>query len=130
MKAEALSQLQRFDEALAIVNNFRSKRLLSPISVTSSTSAYEDMILEERARELAFEGKRWFDLLRMGRRNDYQRKSRLIEIIIEKAPSTQKLLLATKLTNPWGWYLPIEADELERNYNLIQNPYYAGYETD
>ena len=87
------------------------------------------MILEERARELAFEGKRWFDLIRMGRRNDYQRKSKLIEIIIEKVPSTQKLLLATKLTNPWGWYFPIEADEMERNYKLEQNPYYAGYET-
>jgi len=61
---------------------------------------------------------------------DFQRKSKLIEIIIEKVPSTQKLLLATKLTNPWGWYLPIEDDELERNFNLIQNPYYKGYETD
>ena len=130
MKAEALSQLERFDEALAIVNGLRSKRQMTPLSATYSSTAFEDMILEERARELAFEGKRWFDLLRMGRRNDYQRKSRLIEIIIEKVPSTQKLLLATKLANPWGWYLPIEANELERNNKLIQNPYYAGYETD
>ena len=129
MKAEALSQVGRYDEALAIVNDIRTKRLMNPLSVSYTPSAFEDLILEERARELAFEGKRWFDLLRMGRRNNYQRKSKLIEIIVEKVPSTQKLLLATKLTNPWGWYLPIEADELERNYLLIQNPYYAGYET-
>lgn len=129
MKAEALSQIGRYDEALVLVNDLRAKRLMSPVNVSFSASAFEDVILEERARELAYEGKRWFDLLRMGRRNNYQRKSKLIEIIVEKVPSTQKLLLATKLTNPWGWYMPIEADELERNYLLNQNPYYAGYET-
>lgn len=129
MKAEALSQIGRYDEALGIVNDLRAKRLMNPLSSSYSPSAFEDLILEERARELAFEGKRWFDLLRMGRRNDYQRKNKLIEIIIEKVPSTQKLLLATKLNNPWGWYFPIEDDEMERNYNLTQNPYYAGYET-
>ncbi|MCP4312466.1 MAG: RagB/SusD family nutrient uptake outer membrane protein [Bacteroidetes bacterium] len=129
MKAEALSQIARYDEALAIVNDLRTKRLMNPLATSYSASAFEDMILEERARELAFEGKRWFDLLRMGRRNDFQRKSKLIEIVVEKVPSTQKLLMATKLTNPWGWYLPIEDEELERNFNLTQNPYYAGYET-
>lgn len=129
MKAEALSQLGRYEEALAIVNDLRAKRLMNPLTVSFTPASFEDLILEERARELAFEGKRWFDLLRMGRRNDYARKSTLIEIIVEKVPSTQKLLLAIKLTNPWGWYLPIEADELERNFNLIQNPYYAGYDT-
>jgi hypothetical protein len=130
MKAEALSQIGRYEEALKIVNDLRIKRLMNPLTASFSPATFEDLILEERARELAFEGKRWFDLLRMGRRNDYQRKSNLIEIIVEKVPSTQKLLLAIKLTNPWGWYLPIEAEELERNFNLIQNPYYAGYDTD
>ena len=130
MKAEALSQTGRYEEALAIVNYVRNKRLMNPLSTSFTPSALEDLILEERARELAFEGKRWYDLLRMGRRNDYQRKNKLIEIIVDKVPSTQKLLLATKLTNPWGWYLPIEAAELDRNFNLTQNPYYAGYSTD
>lgn len=129
MKAEALSQLNRFDEALAIVNDIRNKRLMLPLQPEYSPEAFEDMILEERAHELAFEGKRWFDLLRMGRRNDFQRKSMLIEYIIQNVPSTQKLLLSIKLTNPSGWYLPIEADELNRNFNLVQNPYYAGYDT-
>ncbi len=129
MKAEALSQLNRFDEALAIVNDIRNKRLMLPLQPENSPEAFEDMILEERAHELAFEGKRWFDLLRMGRRNDFQRKSTLIEYIIQNVPSTQKLLLSIKLTNPSGWYLPIEADELNRNFNLVQNPYYAGYDT-
>ena len=129
MKAEALSQIERYDEALVIMNYLREKRGMSLLEVSASPEAFEDAIMEERARELAFEGKRWFDLLRLGRRNDYQRKNKLIEIIIEKVPSSQKLVLAAKLTNPWGWYLPIQDGEIERNYKLKQNPYYAGYGT-
>ena len=127
MKAEALSQSGSYQEALDIVNELRDKRGMGTISTPFSAEALEDMILQERALELAFEGKRWFDLLRMGRRNNYQRKDKLIEIIIENVHSNQKLVLAAKLTDPWGWFLPIEDDEIERNHMLKQNPYYAGY---
>ncbi len=65
-----------------------------------------------------------FVIERMGRRNNYARKDKLIEIIVANVPSTQKRILATKLTNPQGWYLPIYEDEIERNKNLVQNPYY------
>lgn len=124
MKAEALSQLGRFTEAQVIVNEIRFRADVPPLVIPHSESAFEDAILEERALELAFEGKRWFDLLRMGRRNDFSRKSKLIEIIVANVPSTQKRILATKLTNPLGWFLPIYEDEIERNKNLVQNPYY------
>jgi len=124
MKAEALSQLARFPEALQILNQVRTRADVPLVSPSNSVTAYEDYILDERALELAFEGKRWFDLLRMGRRNDYNRKNKLIEIMVRNVPSTQKRILATKLTNPMGWYLPILDKELERNKNLVQNPYY------
>jgi hypothetical protein len=124
MKAEALSQMGRFPEAQIIINDIRFRADVPPISIPNSESAFEDAILEERALELAFEGKRWFDLLRMGRRNDYARKSKLIEIIVHKVPSTQKRILATKLNNPLGWFLPIYESEIDRNKNLVQNPYY------
>jgi hypothetical protein len=124
MKAEALSQLGRYTEALDIINTIRVRANITPLAIADSPSAYEDAIIEERAYELAFEGKRWFDLLRMGRRNNYARKEKLIEVIIQNVPSTQKRILAAKLTNPLGWYLPIYKTELERNKNLVQNPYY------
>jgi hypothetical protein len=130
MKAEALSQLERYGPAQQILNAIRSRVFADPVTVAQSRQAFEDAILEERAIELAFEGKRWFDLLRMGRRNNYNRKNDLIQIIIENVPSTQRLVLASKLTDPNGWYLPIQEDEFERNSALEQNPYYALYMKD
>lgn len=127
MKAEALSQLGQFDEAINYLNRVRTRASMPEKSSPDNPQAFEDIILEERAKELAFEGKRWFDLLRMGRRNNYERKNKLISIIVQNVPSNQRLVLASKLANPLGWYLPIEDQELERNKNLEQNPYYEGY---
>ena len=124
MKAEALSQKGDYFAAYDIINEIRDRAGVGAINIANTPTAYEDAILNERALELSYEGKRWFDLLRMGRRNNYARKDKLIEIIVANVPSTQKRILATKLTNPQGWYLPIYEDEIERNKNLVQNPYY------
>lgn len=124
MKAEALSQLSRFAEAAEIINLIRERAGAGAIEIGNSVAAYEDAIMDERALELAYEGKRWFDLLRMGRRNNFARKDKLVEILVSNVPSTQKRILAAKLTNPLGWYLPVYKGEIERNKNLVQNPYY------
>lgn len=125
MKAEALSQLNRFDEALIIINQIRDRAGVARLTLANSPSAFEDAILDERALELAYEGKRWFDILRLGRRNNFARKNKLIEIIVSNIPSTQKRIMAAKLTNPLGWYLPVYKTEIESNRFMTQNPYYA-----
>ncbi len=124
MKAEALSQMNQFAEAAEILDRIRLRADLNSLLIPNTPSAYEDAIMDERARELAYEGKRWFDLMRMGRRNNYARSSKLIEVIITNVPPTQKRILSAKLTNPLGWYLPIYENEIERNKKLVQNPYY------
>lgn len=124
MKAEALSQLERYNEARNIIEEIRERADAIPTPIANTIVSFEDAIMQERAAELAYEGKRWFDLLRMGRRNNFARKDKIIEIIVSNVPSTQKRILATKLTNPLGWYLPIFERELERNQYLVQNPFY------
>jgi len=127
MKAEALSQLGEYDQAIEYLNRIRARAIMELKSAPDNNQAFEDLILEERAKELAFEGKRWFDLLRMGRRNNFARKDKLISIIVQNVPSNKRLVLVSKLSNPLGWYLPVSDAELERNKELDQNPYYAGY---
>jgi starch-binding outer membrane protein, SusD/RagB family len=124
MKAEALSQLGRFEEALTEINRIRLRAEVPLLDLAPLAVVFEDAILNERALEFAFEGKRWFDLLRMGRRNNYSRKGQLIEILVANVPSTQRRILSLKLTDPNGWYLPVFNDELKRNKALVQNPYY------
>lgn len=124
MKAEALSQLERYDEAQMYINLIRERAFVDPVEIQKNKRDFENVILEERAKELAFEGKRWFDLLRMGRRDNYANKNELIEILVRNVPSTQKLVQQAKLSNSLGWYMPIHNDEIERNKNISQNPYY------
>ncbi|MCF8226840.1 MAG: RagB/SusD family nutrient uptake outer membrane protein [Bacteroidales bacterium] len=124
MKAEALAQKEMYNDAFLYMKNVMDMRDVSIPPLAETRAAYEDAIMDQRAKELAFEGKRWFDLMRMGRRNNFARKSKFIDIVIEDVPSAQKRILKTKLINPLGWYLPVYEYELERNKELEQNPYY------
>lgn len=60
------------------------------IPSTDSLRVIDSLILEERARELAFEGKRWFDLIRMA---EYHNDPGILTArIARKSPETALLL--------------------------------------
>ena len=152
MKAEALVQLYnlggkaegdtRNEEAFNICK-FVNDRALSDENKTSYTLKYstyrdkmEDLILAERARELCFEGKRWFDLMRYNYRHtatqaDLTKKltegyvvnsDEFFNLALRKytVPSAMKV----KMRDERYLYMPINQDEVEINTNLVQNPVY------
>ncbi|GGA65326.1 membrane protein [Flavobacterium palustre] len=128
MKAEALTELNRGAEAIEIIEEIRLKR--NALEVTSQEPGSENKIeiinylLEERAREFAYEGKRWFDLLRNAKRNNYERLDILLSAgIVGALPEQQQSVLA-KLRDPNSHYLPINTNELFANKALVQNPFY------
>lgn len=72
LRAEALNQLGRGEEALDIVNTMRQrvgylKDAKTEVGSTGNKYEVESVILEERQLELYGEGCRWFDLMRTGR---------------------------------------------------------------
>jgi len=128
MKAEALNQLGRGAEALAIVEQIR--RRANALTATakdpdsSDSDAIADYILEERARELAFEGKRWYDVLRNAKRNNYARQNILLEMVAKSAPVERQQTIVNKYRDQRSHYFPIYTFELQTNKNLVQNPFY------
>jgi tetratricopeptide (TPR) repeat protein len=69
----------------------------------------EDLIMNERALELAFEGKRWFDLVRVAeRRND---PSYLANKVAAKfTDPVEKEAVRAKLMNKSNWYIPFRKE--------------------
>lgn len=91
----------------------------------AAQEAMRKLVLLERQRELMFEGKRWFDLVRKARREG--NNGAMLDLATQKYtnPSTVK----SKWIKPDMLYLPIHEDELKVNTLLKQNPEYNTEET-
>jgi hypothetical protein len=100
MKAEALLRTNKAAEALVIVNQVRAQRGALPL-----VAATLDQLLDERGRELYWEGYRRQDLIRFGK---------FLQPWQEKPASDAKNLL-----------FPIPNSQLAVNPNLTQNPGYS-----
>ena len=152
MKAEALVQLYelggkadgdtRNEDAFNICK-FINDRALSDANKTSYALKYttyrdrmEELVMAERARELCFEGKRWFDLMRYNYRHTSQKadlKKTLSEGFVTNSDEFFELALRkyavptamrSKIRDERYLYMPINQDEIEFNPNLVQNPVY------
>ena len=119
------------DNAFAIVQtvNTRAKgyNIFPPTdtipgaSYRTNAKQMEELVLKERRRELLFEGKRWFDLVRMARRDgNTERLSQLVLLKYTENVSAVRI----KLADMNAIYWPILKDELKINTLLKQNPAY------
>lgn len=67
MYAEALNELDKRDDALVYLNKTRTRAGLDELSgeEVPSKEAFRQALADERGREFALEGHRWFDLIRL-----------------------------------------------------------------
>lgn len=126
MKAEALVQTggeDNLNEALTIVNKtyLRSNEMQDSLNISNYTTSTEmgNLVLRERQRELLFEGKRWFDLVRVARREN---STMVLNDYMDHKSSGESASLG--IAGLDGMYMPISKYELEANPKLVQNPYY------
>ena len=111
MEAEALNELGRTSEAVEPLYKVRARAGLTDKSALQSLSTEEmrEKIRHERRMELAFEGHRWFDLIRWDN-GDYALN---FFHSIGKVNAARKHLL-----------FPIPQKDRDANHNLAQNPGY------
>jgi hypothetical protein len=96
----------------------------------------EQLVLAERGRELCFEGKRWFDLMRYNYRHTTTKADltkKLTESYITNSNDFFDLALSkypvpasmrAKMRDERYLYMPINQSEVELNPLLVQNPVY------
>lgn len=126
MKAEALAQRATsndLDEALSLVNvTYRRSNILEASLDRNSYQTKEEvqkLVLRERQREFLFEGKRWFDLVRLARREG---TTSTMNTYVEAKTAAAGASLGAPVLN--AMYMPVSKTELEANPNMTQNPFY------
>lgn len=119
LKAEALimQETPDLEGAADIVDEIRERAGLEelPYSVRSSQEAMLDALLKERRLELAFEGQRWFDLVRLDKVEEVMNS-------VCSRDSGRKGLLYSYDKN--SYRLPIPQSVIDANDNIKQNQGY------
>ena len=133
MKAEALIEQgsDHFEEAFSLINAVSRRAVNSFTAGTGEALKFNDykdsqedmekLVLDERHRELLFEGKRWYDLLRHARRTG---NTKYLATTVTAKQITNQSGIRIRLADPNALYLPYYRNELKVNPKLKQNPAY------
>lgn len=131
MKAEALVESGgSLQTAYDLVSHTfdRANPDLEPGSIdptaVNSTDAMRNLVFDERQRELMFEGKRYFDLLRRILRDRSQFSTLVTNYLVPKYNTLDQATITRKLSELDALYFPIKDTELKSNLLLKQNPFY------
>ena len=133
MKAEALTELDGSANLTAAFNLVkatydRANPDLADGSLSfadyNSQALMRELVFDERQRELMFEGKRYFDLLRRIRREPSP-AAVVNTYLMRKYSALDQATARSRLTDINALYMPINANELKLNTALVQNPFYV-----
>jgi hypothetical protein len=109
LKALADLQLNNYSSAFNFINMVRESRglvILDKLTFPYTNKQVMDkLIFDERAREFAFEGRRWYDLMLQSKLNG---KNMLADAVAVKYPSAKREAIRARLLNESNWYIPID----------------------
>ena len=137
LKAEALTEMgtdgsDELKEAFKLVQAVNNRALCeSKLTKSLSAGAYttkvkmQQLVLDERQRELMFEGKRWYDLVRRSMRDGNTNK--LVECMGNKTLDNASVALH-RLRKMDAMYWPYNLEEMRVNTKLVQNPAFGSGE--
>lgn len=115
-----------FNLVKAVYYRSNPKNVARNDSITYTENNYESMmslVMDERHRELCFESKRWFDLVRMALREG-DTKGMLDEMVPNKYENNQSAI-RSKMASLDCLFFPIYERELDTDSTLVQNPAYV-----
>jgi len=116
MYSEALLLTGNKTAALTYFNQVRAR--VRPTALITEADLSIDQILHERRMELAFEGHRYFDLVRTGKAVAVITKS-----LMTKVDYDDKIYITVPIAE-YQLILPIPVGEIEKDPTLTQNPGY------
>ena len=140
MKAEALILMgeENYEEAFNLINavNCRARSIKTPTDKEalqftdySTYSKLIELLFDERNRELMFEGKRWYDLVRISLRDkDTHTLVSKVTSVEDKYRGSNSNAIKIKLSDPNIIFLPYYREELKLNPYLKQNSAYSDTE--
>ncbi len=129
MKAEALAQLNRGPGSIGTLCMQFATRA-NALYATNTTPDPDQcsrgiaLFTGRKSKEFMFEGKRWYDVLRYVKRNNYAQLEYLLDMVANTVPANIVRTTQTKLKDHNSHYFPIFEYELQTNKNLVQNPFY------
>ncbi|MDA3890618.1 MAG: RagB/SusD family nutrient uptake outer membrane protein [Salinivirgaceae bacterium] len=124
MKAECLAENGNFADANKLVAEVAERAGIVHIE-KNTIASFRTALLAERGREFAAEGKRWFDVLRFAKRNNFEEQPMLMTLLLNKAEDAQDIaIMKARVLDTMSFYLPIAESEIKLNRNLVQNPFY------
>lgn len=127
MQAEAYvlsPERKNLDKAFELLNSIHLRAAPIPLDTSLDEQSLLTALLLERQKEFAFEGKRWYDLLRFARRNNFENQELILNVVDLKAGADDFEQIFSSYSDPESYFLPLNQNEVDLNDNLEQNPFY------
>lgn len=116
------SQMGYMDNSGKVIGDFQNS--VDNFEVVTKTRKPLELVLDERQRELAFEGKRWYDLVRVALRDNTTSSDIFTKFVNNKYEGMNTQQYSAKMATIDQLFFPIAERELKTYSGLVQNEAY------